>query len=384
MSGARLASKIRTASERCVGGATRCWAASQPVAQRQAALYSGGGGTVPSSSDSMPGSSTSSTVRSTDRTARLSSITRSAPSASNRDRAERRRIGVAGPSPRSRATEIAEETFWVSSKAARSASISTRSNWRCPPAVRRGVGKPNRRSQERSVLGLTPIIAAAALVRTALMGELSSFGGFDASCATVAANWGFSCTEGVRASASTRYPKPTARRLAREDDERARRRTARADPRAEAHAELVDRAHHGARALLVAAAGGFDQQRAERMRALCLRVGGHEQFGDVMVDDVDLAHPEQALGLARQAADRQRAVDDQERLVGLGRDTFRRLEQQAEVAARAPPRAALEVDGRLGRLSAVAAEQRQRATEGWGRDGTQLAGGFAHELILRA
>jgi len=42
--------------------------------------------------------------------------------------AERRRTGEAGPSPRSRATEIAEEMLWVSSKAWRSASISTRSN----------------------------------------------------------------------------------------------------------------------------------------------------------------------------------------------------------------------------------------------------------------
>ena len=37
--------------------------------------------------------------------------------------------------------------------------------------VRRGSGKPNRRSQERSVFGLTPSIAAAAFVRIAGMVE---------------------------------------------------------------------------------------------------------------------------------------------------------------------------------------------------------------------
>ena len=48
---------------------------------------------------------------------------------------------------------------------ARSASISARSYCRWPPAVRRGCGKPKRRSHERSVFGLTPSIAAAAFVR---------------------------------------------------------------------------------------------------------------------------------------------------------------------------------------------------------------------------
>jgi hypothetical protein len=57
----------------------------------------------------------------------------------------------------------------VCSNAARSASISATSNCRWPPALRRGSGKPKRRSHERSVLGLTPSIAAAAFVRMAPM-----------------------------------------------------------------------------------------------------------------------------------------------------------------------------------------------------------------------
>ena len=71
---------------------------------------------------------------------------------------------MAGPEPRSRAIEIAEETLCVSSKAVRSASTSARSNCLWPPCVRRGDGNPNRRSQERRVFGLTPSIAAAAFV----------------------------------------------------------------------------------------------------------------------------------------------------------------------------------------------------------------------------
>ena len=59
--------------------------------------------------------------------------------------------------------------FWVSSKAWRSASTSASSYWRWPPAVRRGAGKPKRRSQLRKVFGLTPSITAAAFVRTTLM-----------------------------------------------------------------------------------------------------------------------------------------------------------------------------------------------------------------------
>ena len=104
-------------------------------------------------------------MRSTERTARLSSRTRSASPSSKRLIALRRRAGLAGPLPRSWAIAIADEMLWVSSKAERSASISVSSNCRCPPAVRRGSGKPNRRSQERSVFGLTPSMAAAAFVR---------------------------------------------------------------------------------------------------------------------------------------------------------------------------------------------------------------------------
>ena len=76
----------------------------------------------------MVGRSTCWTVRSTDRVARLSSSRRSALSSSKRPNASRRRVGVAGPSPRSRAIEIALEMFWVSEKAWRRASISVRSN----------------------------------------------------------------------------------------------------------------------------------------------------------------------------------------------------------------------------------------------------------------
>src|SRR3954464_5381939 len=136
----------------------------------------------------MVGSSTSWTVRSTDLVARLSSSRRSALSSSKRLNASRRRVGVAGPSPRSRAIEIALEMFCVSANAWRSASISVSSNWRWPPWVRRGVGYPKRRSHERSVLGLTPSMAAAAFVRTTLMPELSSVGQTCASRARRPAN----------------------------------------------------------------------------------------------------------------------------------------------------------------------------------------------------
>ena len=58
-------------------GTTRRAACSQPVAQRQASSHSASRASRPSAS-SIAGRSTSSTVRSTERTARLSSITRSA------------------------------------------------------------------------------------------------------------------------------------------------------------------------------------------------------------------------------------------------------------------------------------------------------------------
>jgi len=55
---------------------------------------------------------------------------RSASASSKRPKADRNLAGVAGPAPRSRAIETAEETLWVCSKAERSASISLNSNCR--------------------------------------------------------------------------------------------------------------------------------------------------------------------------------------------------------------------------------------------------------------
>ena len=138
MSHAVLASKMTTPSSRVAAGETRIVADSQLAAQRQAKPYSG---PVPSSASvSTAGSRTSSTVRSSERTERLSSRIRLASPSSKRLKADRRRVSDAGPAPRSRATATAEDTLCVSSNAARSASIWPRSNCRCPPAVRRGSG----------------------------------------------------------------------------------------------------------------------------------------------------------------------------------------------------------------------------------------------------
>jgi len=81
-------------------------------------------------------------VRSTERSPRLSSSRRLAVSSSNERNAAESRDGVDGPSPRSRASEIAEETLWVSARVRRRASISVREYWRWPPAERWGLGKP--------------------------------------------------------------------------------------------------------------------------------------------------------------------------------------------------------------------------------------------------
>ena len=77
-------------------------------------------------------------VRSTERRPRLSSSRRLAASSSNAAKAPERRRGVEGPSPRSRASEIADETLWVSASVSRSASISVSEYWRWPPAERWG------------------------------------------------------------------------------------------------------------------------------------------------------------------------------------------------------------------------------------------------------
>ena len=123
MSIGALESKMTMPSSRVAAGVTRTEAASQFVAQRQAKPYSGPSWPPSCASISTQGMRTSSTVRSTERTARLSSRIRLASPSSKRVKAERRRAGEAGPAPRSRATAIAEDTLCVSSKAARSASI---------------------------------------------------------------------------------------------------------------------------------------------------------------------------------------------------------------------------------------------------------------------
>ena len=128
---------MRTASSRVAGGATRLAAASQPVAQRHA-------------KPPRPSPSSSAAIRgeqhlldgALDR-AHGEALLEDAVGLDLVEALRARRAGatgVAGPAPRSRASEIADETFWVSSKAARSASISPRSNCRWPPAVRRGSG----------------------------------------------------------------------------------------------------------------------------------------------------------------------------------------------------------------------------------------------------
>ena len=76
-------------------------------------------GVGPSSSEATAGSRSSSTVRSTERTAKLSSSSRFAFSSSNEANAELSREHEEGPSPRCRAIEIAEETLWVSARAIR-------------------------------------------------------------------------------------------------------------------------------------------------------------------------------------------------------------------------------------------------------------------------
>ena len=118
-----------TPSRRVAGGVSRRWAASQPTAWRQANSYSALDGPG-SSKDVTASRSTSSMVRSTDRRPRLSSSSRLAASSSKAINAPVSRDGVDGPSPRSRASEIAEDTLCVSDRVSRSASISVSEYWR--------------------------------------------------------------------------------------------------------------------------------------------------------------------------------------------------------------------------------------------------------------
>ena len=136
-------------------------------------------------------------------------------------RRTRRRAGDAGRRRARARPRSPDEMFWVSSNAARSASISARSNCRWPPAVRWGSGKPKRRSQERSVLGLTPSIAAAAFVRIEppMSRQFRALARFAQRRATLGAGGQFAC----RAGAAARLPtagRPACSAVA-EDDERA-------------------------------------------------------------------------------------------------------------------------------------------------------------------
>ena len=137
-----LASKITTASERATLGATRFAAASHGrPAPREAEFRRRRLAWPPLRAPRRPGSRTSSTVRSTERTARLSSRTRSASASSKRLMA----LPAAAPGSRDRCRAPGR---WRSptrccgsprrpTGAPRSRSSS---NCRCPPAVRRGSG----------------------------------------------------------------------------------------------------------------------------------------------------------------------------------------------------------------------------------------------------
>jgi hypothetical protein len=76
---------------------------------------------------SIAGSSSSSTVRSSERRARLSSIARSAAASSKLSKATKRLPSLAGAAWRWRASSIAEEMLPVSVSASRSACSSTSS-----------------------------------------------------------------------------------------------------------------------------------------------------------------------------------------------------------------------------------------------------------------
>ena len=105
-------------------------------------LVLGGAGAGLAQRASRQSSRTSSIVRSTERSPRLSSSRRLALVLvkAREGTGEARRVD--GPSPRSRASEIADETLWVSASVSRRASISVSEYWRWPPAERWGLGKP--------------------------------------------------------------------------------------------------------------------------------------------------------------------------------------------------------------------------------------------------
>ena len=137
---AAVSSTTRIPSVRVGGGVRRLTAEIQPAAWRQANSYSGVG---PASAwVATASSSTSSIVRSTERSVRLSSSRRSQRSSSKFANAAASRAGDGGPSPRSRASATAEDTLWVSASVSRSASISASAYWRWPPGERTGRGNP--------------------------------------------------------------------------------------------------------------------------------------------------------------------------------------------------------------------------------------------------
>ena len=102
----RAAARPRGGWRRRRGGGRAC---SQPVAQRHACSSSASPFGRCARPCSSAGSRTSATVRSTERTARLSSSSRSAAASSKRSKAASRRAGEAGPRPRWRATSTALE-----------------------------------------------------------------------------------------------------------------------------------------------------------------------------------------------------------------------------------------------------------------------------------
>ena len=76
----------------------------------------------------------------------------------------------------------------------------------------------------------------------------------------------------------------------------------------------------------------------------------------VPVDGICLRHAEEFLGHARQSANRQRAVDDNKRIVGAWRDVGWRLQHEPHATARANARGGFGV-ALGGRPAAMAAEE---------------------------
>ena len=155
----RARSRRRAGRPRCGAPAARCASARRasrsPSASRSRTRASRA--RRPSPSALIAGSRISSTVRSTERTARLSSSRRSAASSSkrreHRAQAHRRRRARCRARGRSRSPTRRCGSPRAPGAAPRSRPARTAGG---RPALRRGDGKPKRRSQLRSVFGLTP------------------------------------------------------------------------------------------------------------------------------------------------------------------------------------------------------------------------------------